>query len=74
MMKITIHFTEAEMMQYLERNGYTLSFKKQDFPVIIHGSRMDWEPRTTIYAEKDGDKMEYKETFRALLTKRILEI
>lgn len=72
-MKLELHFTNEEIMKFLTKHGYTFIFKIKNLPITIHGSTIDWEPRKTIYAEKDGKVEEYHTAFKELIKDKLLK-
>lgn len=66
--------SDSEMQEFLNRNGWKV-YEVDDFDIeSVHGSKIEYVPKTVLTAEKDGIKMNLYQAFEKELKNKILQL
>lgn len=73
-MKLTLHFTDEEMLACLKAHGYEVKRIEQTHEDHIHGSRFTTTMRWDFIAIKDGNAQQFEKAFEQLIKSKLLNL
>ncbi|HWK58130.1 MAG TPA: hypothetical protein VNQ80_12360 [Parapedobacter sp.] len=71
-MKLTLHFTDEEILKSLASHGYEVKRLYREEPEHIHGSAFITRTWYDYVATKDGHTEQYERAFEKLIKQKLL--